>query len=234
MTPPAARVLEDRRALIIGDDELGAGIALRLERAGAIVQLTAADQPATAAAGQGPLDILVLNLLPAAAPAPLDAIAAQSLEAALSTVTRAAQLMQACFPQLRRRGGRILLIGHRYGESVNEGLAAYNAAAWALIGLTRSAAVDWGQYQITTNLILPLAATRELQSAHEQRPRVIDLLISQLPLRRVGDPADDVGGAVVFLASEDAGFINGEIVHADGGQHVAGAVLNPARFATHL
>lgn len=234
MTSTDARVLEDRRALIIGADELGSGIALRLERAGAIVQLTAADEAATAAAAQEPLDILILNLLPQADPAPLDAMATHSLEAALGTVTHAAQLMQAFFPQLRRRGGRILLIGHRYGESVNDGLAAYNAAAWALIGLTRSAAVDWGQYQITTNLILPLAATRELQSARAQRPRVIDLLISQLPLRRVGDPADDVGGAVVFLASEDAGFINGEIVHADGGQHVAGAVLNPARFVTHI
>jgi len=233
MTRSDARVLEDRRALIIGDDELGSGIALRLERAGAIVQLSAADQAATAAPDQQPLDILVLNLLPEAAPAPLEAVAAQSLETALSTVARVARLMQAFFPRLRRRGGRILLIGHRYGESVNEGLAAYNAAAWALIGLTRSAAVDWGQYQITTNLILPLAATRELQSAREQRPRVIDLLISQLPLRRVGDPADDVGGAAVFLASDDAGFINGEVVHADGGQHVAGAVLNPARFVTH-
>jgi len=231
MTPAYARVLENRRALVVGDDELGAGIALRLERAGALVQLVAAGDAAAALAEQ-PLDVLVLNALPAAAPAPLDAMSTQTLEAALGAVRHTAQLMQAFFPQLRQRGGRILLIGHRYGESVSEGLAAYNAAAWSLVGLTRSAAVDWGQYQITTNLILPLAATRELHSAREQRPRVIELLIAQLPLGRLGDPADDVGAAAVFLASEDAGFINGEVVHADGGQHVAGAVLSPARFRT--
>ena len=54
--------------------------------------------------------------------------------------------------------------------------------------------------------------------------------MSQLPLRRVGDPVEDIGGAAAFLASDAVCFVNGQVVCADGGQQVAGPVLNPARF----
>jgi len=238
MTGAPHPVLAERRAIVVGDDELGIGIAARLTQAGAAVRLVGCSEGSTPI---GPalragvteltgIDILVLNVLPAAHPAALDATTRQTLDTALARVTLACEAMQEAFPHLRARGGRIIFVGHRYGETVNEGLAAYNAAACALVGLTRSAALDWGPHQITTNLVLPLAWTGELRAARERRPRIIDLLLSQLPLRRAGDPADDVGGAVVFLASDDAGFINGEIVHADGGQHVAGPVLDPIRF----
>ncbi len=105
-----------------------------------------------------------------------------------------------------------MLVGHRYGESVSEALGAYNAAAWGLVGLARTAAVEWGQYQITTNVLLPLARTAEFEAAHARRPGIIDLLVSQLPLRRVGDPEEDIGGAAAFLASDAACFVNGEVL----------------------
>jgi 3-oxoacyl-[acyl-carrier protein] reductase len=232
-------VLAERRAIVVGDDELGVGIAARLTQAGALVRLVGCGGtsepigPALRATVTelGGIDILIVNVLPEAHPAALDATSMHTLDAALARVAIAWEAMQEAFLPLRAQGGRIIIIGHRYGETINEGLAAYNAAAWALVGLTRSAAVDWGQHQITTNMVLPLAVTSELRAALERRPRVLELLLSQLPLRRAGDPVEDIGGAVVFLASDDAGFINGEIVHADGGQHVAGPVLNPIRFA---
>jgi enoyl-[acyl-carrier-protein] reductase (NADH) len=55
-------------------------------------------------------------------------------------------------------------------------------------------------------------------------------MTSQLSMGRLGDPVEDIGGAAVFLAGDSANFINGEIVHADGGQHIAGPVLNPGKF----
>ena len=55
-------------------------------------------------------------------------------------------------------------------------------------------------------------------------------MIGQLPLGRLGDPVEDVGGAALFLASDACCFVNGETLHGDGGQHLAGPVLNPARF----
>ncbi|MCY1461304.1 hypothetical protein D9M71_789470 [compost metagenome] len=55
-------------------------------------------------------------------------------------------------------------------------------------------------------------------------------MISQVPLGRLGDPLEDIGATALFLAGDACNFVNGETIHGDGGQHVAGPVLNPARF----
>jgi 3-oxoacyl-[acyl-carrier protein] reductase len=232
------KTLADRVALVLGRDEIGNGIATRLTRAGAAVTIHEPDRQTPADIGAlvaglvrtpARLDILVCNLLPAAFETQGDAL----LAAAFDRVRLTVAAMRAALPHLRAAGaGRIILIGHRYGESVSEAIGAYNAAAWSLVGVTRTAAVEWGQYQITTNLLLPLARTAEFATAHARRPAILDLLLSQLPLRRIGDPIEDVGGAALFLASDEACFINGQVIHADGGQHVAGPLLNPARFAS--
>ena len=185
----------------------------------------------TAIAALGGADVLVNNVLPIPAVAPLEDQTPVAFEQAFARVQAAVSAMQCALPAMQLAGtGRIINVGHRYGEGVNEGLAAYNAAAWSLVGLTRTAALDWGRYQITTNLLLPLADSPEIQDCHALRPKVIDMMIGQLPLGRLGDPVEDVGGAALFLASDACCFINGEILHGDGGQHVAGPVLNPARF----
>jgi 3-oxoacyl-[acyl-carrier protein] reductase len=256
-------LLAGRSALIVGVDEIGAGIARRFVREGAKVALLSIDDerpvkldgddsfiaseagiPATdpgrlalavrevTAKLASPLDILVCNPLPAAVPRLLEHLDTTALDAALHRVHSTVAAMRAALPALRESGrGRIVLVGHRYGESVGEALGAYNAAAWSLVGLARTAALEWGQYQIATNVLLPLAQTAEFDAAHMRRPKVIDILVSQLPLRRMGDPVEDIGGAATFLASDATCYVNGQVVCADGGQQVAGPVLNPARFA---
>jgi len=179
----------------------------------------------------GSLHVLVLNTLPAPHVGPLEAQSAEAFATAFARVQAAVAAMQAALPHLRAAGGgRIVIVGHRYGENVNEAIAAYNAAAWSLVGLTRSAAVDWGQYQIATNLLLPLADTPEFRACHARRAKPLDLMTGQLPLGRLGDPVEDIGAAALFLASDACNFVNGEVIHGDGGQHVAGPVLNPAKF----
>ena len=174
---------------------------------------------------------LINNVLPVPSVAPLEGQTADIFNEAFARVQAAVVAMQAVLPFMRGAGGgRIINVGHRYGESANEGIAAYNAAAWSLVGITRTAALDWGRYQIAANLLLPLANSAELRAYHERRARVLDLMISQLPLGRTGDCVEDIGGAALFLLSDAANFINGEVVHADGGQHVAGPVLDPIRF----
>jgi len=180
----------------------------------------------------GGLQVLVLNVLPTPVVAPFEAHPAEAFGMAFARVQAAAAAMQAALPHLRASGGgRIINVGHRYGEGVNEGIAAYNAAAWSLVGLTRTAAVDWGQYQIATNMLLPLADTPEFRDCHARRAKVLDLMIGQLPLARLGDPEEDIGAAALFLASDASTFVNGEILHGDGGQHIAGPVLNISKFA---
>jgi 3-oxoacyl-[acyl-carrier protein] reductase len=232
--------LEGRTALVLGIDEIGAGIVRALARAGAAVTglNPQFEQPTAVGAavervlqGAPALDILVINPLPPARPAELSQQTPTGFETALRPVLSTALAMQTAFASLRASGkGRIVVIGHRYGEGVSESLAAYNTAAWSLVGLVRSAALDWGQHQIATNLLLPFAQTQELAAARSRRPAVIDLLVSQIPLRRPGDVLEDIGGAAVFLASDAACFVNGHSIHADGGQHVAGPVLNPSKF----
>jgi 3-oxoacyl-[acyl-carrier protein] reductase len=177
------------------------------------------------------LPVLVLNVLGEPHLAALEAHEDGAFVDSFAPVRAAAQAMRAAVPKLAASGrGRIVLVGHRYGLTVNEGLAAYNAAAWALIGLTRSAAAEWGRLNISTNLLVPFAKTPEFDGYRARRPRPIDTLLSQIPLRRAGDAEEDIGGAVMFLAGAGGAFINGEIVFADGGQHIAGPVLSPARF----
>lgn len=179
------------------------------------------------------LEILVVNLLPKAHPARLVDLRTDALARTAAAISDSVVAMQAALPLLRSAGcGRIIHVGHRYGDGVNGEMGAYNAAAWALWGLTRTAALEWGQYQITSNLLMPFADTPELRAAQHHRPELMELLLRQVPLRRAGDPVQDVGGAAVFLASDEAAFVNGEILYADGGQHIAGPVLNPAKFPT--
>lgn len=186
---------------------------------------------AEAIRGLGGLDVLVVNPLPQPVIGSLEAQSAAAFADAFARVQSAVAAMQAALPALQASGsGRIIIVGHRYGESVNDGIAAYNAAAWSLVGLARTAAVDWGQYQIATNLLLPLADTPEFRSYHERRPKVLDLMANQLPLGRLGDPVEDIGATALFLAGDACNFVNGEIIHGDGGQHVAGPVLNPGKF----
>jgi NAD(P)-dependent dehydrogenase (short-subunit alcohol dehydrogenase family) len=257
-----SRLLDRKAIIVIGADEIGAGIARRLAREG--VRLAVLDEnPASAHAlattlsddgaevfalpvdyrsiraavdsavvRLGGVYALINNLLPRPALAPFEEQTGAAFGEAFARVQAAVSAMQAVMTSMRDAGeGRIVNIGHRYGESVNEGLGAYNAAAWSLVGITRSAALDWGRYQIATNLLLPLADTQELAQALAKRPGIIKLMLSQVPLQQAGDCVEDIGGAVLFLVSDAANFINGEVVHADGGQHVAGPVLNPIRVS---
>ena len=198
-------LLAGRVALVVGLDEIGAGIANRFVREGARVALLSIDDerqvardddvagefianeigiPAadpdsvtlairdTVAKLAAPLDVLVCNLLSAAAPRLLEHLDTIALDVALSRVRSTVAAMRAALPALRDSGrGRIVLVGHRYGESVSEALGAYNAAAWSLVGLARTAALEWGQYQIATNVLLPLAQTAEFDDASAESPR---------------------------------------------------------------
>jgi 3-oxoacyl-[acyl-carrier protein] reductase len=236
----ARRLAREGARVAVLDERLdkAEALAATLSSEGAETFAIPADYPAIGAAvgnaanQLGGVYALINNLLPPPALAPLEQQTGAMFGDIFARIAAVVCAMQAAMPFMREAGeGRIVNVGHRYGESVNEGIAAYNAAASSLIAITRSAALDWGRYQIATNLLLPLAHTSELERAQAKRPSIIKLMVSQLPLQRAGDCVEDIGGAALFLVSDAANFINGEVLHADGGQHVAGAVLNPIRFA---
>ena len=126
--------------------------------------------------------------------------------------------MQAAFPHLRERGGKIINFGSGNGIGAMKGTAAYNATKEAIRSLTRTAAAEWGKYDICVNVIIPTMETDSAEAFFEARPGIREKLAQQIPLRRFGDVDRDIGPVAVFLASSDSDFITGQAIHVDGGQ----------------
>jgi NAD(P)-dependent dehydrogenase (short-subunit alcohol dehydrogenase family) len=126
--------------------------------------------------------------------------------------------MQAAFPHLRERGGKIINFGSGNGIGAMKGTAAYNATKEAIRALTRTAAAEWGKYGIYANVIIPTMITDSARDFLEARPGIEEKLVAQIPLRRFGDVDHDIGPVAVFLASTDSDFVTGQAIHVDGGQ----------------
>jgi NAD(P)-dependent dehydrogenase (short-subunit alcohol dehydrogenase family) len=126
--------------------------------------------------------------------------------------------MQAVFPHMRDHGGKIINFGSGNGIVGLKGTAAYNSTKEAIRTLSRTAAAEWGRYNIMVNVIIPTIATEAAQSFFESRPGVEAKLTAQIPLRRMGDVDRDIGPVAVFLASADSDFVTGQSMHVDGGQ----------------
>jgi 3-oxoacyl-[acyl-carrier protein] reductase len=124
------------------------------------------------------------------------------------------RLMRACVPHLRERGyGRIVNVTSYTGLHGNIGQAAYAAAKAGVIGLTKTAAKELAPFGITVNAISPNAQTRMVESIPSERREEIVKLV---PLGRFAEPAE-IADAVLFLASEEAGYITGAVLPVDGG-----------------
>jgi len=118
---------------------------------------------------------------------------------------------------MKGRQGRIIQIGSVVGTSGNPGQANYAAAKAGLIGFTKSLAQEIGSRNITVNCVAPgfidTDMTRALTDAQRQA------LLGQIPLGRLGTPAD-IASAVVFLASPQAAYITGATLHVNGGMYM--------------
>jgi NAD(P)-dependent dehydrogenase (short-subunit alcohol dehydrogenase family) len=128
--------------------------------------------------------------------------------------------MQAAFPHMKGSGGgRIINFGSGYGVNGQPGAAAYNAAKEAIRALTRTAAREWGQHNITVNCINPVVMSDSVMSVFDGDLQKANETLSRVPLRRWGDAYDDAGGLAVFLAQESASFITGMTFWLDGGMN---------------
>jgi meso-butanediol dehydrogenase/(S,S)-butanediol dehydrogenase/diacetyl reductase len=147
-----------------------------------------------------------------------------------SNLTSSAVIARAALPALiERGGGSIVLISSVGGLVGTPRLVTYTTAKTALIGLTRSLAVDYGPHGVRVNAVVPgLIRTAmsdrvmgglvqshgiSLQEAYEQFTSVI-------PLQRPGEPSE-IASVCLFLASSDASFVTGAVLVADGGHTVS-------------
>ena len=125
------------------------------------------------------------------------------------------RLMQLAYPHFRARGGGVVVnFGSGAGTEGMPGFAAYAAAKEATRGLTKVAAREWGRDNVRVNVLCPYAASEHWHSLSEAEQAG---LLRGVPLRRMGDPEADVGGVVVFLASDAGSYVTGQTIRVDGG-----------------
>lgn len=115
---------------------------------------------------------------------------------------------------LRRKGGRIINIGSVVGSTGNPGQANYAAAKAGLLGLTKALAQEVASRGITVNLVAPGFIETPMTEALTEAQRAA--LAEKIPLGRLGAPVD-VAAAVVYLASDEAGWTTGVTLHVNGG-----------------
>jgi 3-oxoacyl-[acyl-carrier protein] reductase len=125
---------------------------------------------------------------------------------------------QAIPSMLRQRWGRIINISSVVAQMGNPGQVNYVAAKAGMIGLTKSLALELASRHITVNAVAPGFIESEMTQALPEK--AVEQLSARIPLGRLGTPAD-VSGAVVFLSSEEAGYITGHVLSVNGGMYMA-------------
>jgi len=117
----------------------------------------------------------------------------------------------------KQRSGRIINIASVVGQMGNAGQANYCASKAGLMGLTRSNARELAKRNITVNAVAPgFIATAMTEALPEEKRQE---LAAQIPLARLGS-AEDIANAVVFLASENTGYITGQVIGVNGGMYM--------------
>ncbi|MBU1163717.1 MAG: 3-oxoacyl-[acyl-carrier-protein] reductase [Proteobacteria bacterium] len=134
-----------------------------------------------------------------------------NLKGAFTCTRLAAKIM------MKQRYGRIVNIASVVGVSGNPGQANYSASKAGLIGLTKTAAKELAARNITVNAVAPGFIETDMTAALSEKAR--KAMLGQVPMGRGGQP-EDVAAAVKFLASDDAAYITGHVIHVNGGMYM--------------
>jgi gluconate 5-dehydrogenase len=171
--------------------------------------------------GQGPIDILVNNA-GMQHRAPLEDFPHDRWEQLLKTnISSVFYVGQAVARFMIERGaGRIINIASVQSEMARAGIAPYTATKGAVRNLTRGMATDWARKGLQINAIAPGYFKTPLNKALIENPEFTSWLENRTPAGRWGN-VDELKGAVVFLASDAASFVNGHTLYVDGGLTVS-------------
>jgi 3-oxoacyl-[acyl-carrier protein] reductase len=206
---------EQARAAAIAAElgERAAGFACDVADGGQVEAAIAA-----AEAALGPIDVLVNNagltrdnILLRLTDADWDAVLDANLKGAFHTTKAVIKGM------MKRRAGRIVNIASIVGLTGNKGQANYAASKAGLIGFTKSVAKEYASRGILVNCVAPGFIETDMTAALPDAARAS--LLEDIALGRLGRP-EDVAGAVLFLASDLAAYVTGQVLVVDGGMVV--------------
>jgi 3-oxoacyl-[acyl-carrier protein] reductase len=169
-----------------------------------------------AALGDGTLHILVNNA-GAIAPAMFPKLSEEAFRRILDIhLVGSFICSQAVLPYLPDDGtGRIINVTSAAGLTGTIGQANYGAAKAGIVGLTKSLARELARRQVTVNAIAPLAATPMTRSIRDNE-KLAALTLARIPLGRWAGP-EEIAGSFVFMASDAAAYITGQVLPVDGG-----------------
>jgi 3-oxoacyl-[acyl-carrier protein] reductase len=120
----------------------------------------------------------------------------------------------AVYPMMRRRSGRIVNITSIVGITGNAGQGNYTAAKAGLIGMSKSLAQEVAARNVTVNCVAPGFVKSAMTDALNEKLR--QAILDKVPANRLGAP-EDIAAAVVYLASDEAGWVTGQTLHVNGG-----------------
>ena len=177
------------------------------------------DAVATVVAEDGRLDGVVHNATSGLSPRPCDLadVALADVADHVGVSVRGTYLLAAAsHAHLVVTGGSFVVLTSEAGFEGKAKLPVYAAVKGAQRGMARALAREWGPEGVRVNCVAPLAATPAMEEAFERDPAMAARVLGRNPLGRLGDAADDVGPVVRFLLSDDARYVNGMTVMADG------------------
>ncbi|MFB9774910.1 SDR family NAD(P)-dependent oxidoreductase [Brevibacterium otitidis] len=127
------------------------------------------------------------------------------------------QFMFAAHDALAETSGAVVNFASGSAISGQPTQAAYASAKEAIRGLTRVVANEWASEGIRVNLVSPLAMTEGVEKWKSAHPEMYEQVRAGVPLGRFGDPRSDIAPVVAFLLSDDADYMSGQTLMADGG-----------------
>lgn len=164
----------------------------------------------------GRIDIVVANAATNPYYGPLTGIGDDAFDKIFANNLKSVLWLAAMTLPGMKSGGSFILVGSIGGLIANTVIGAYGMSKAAGHQLVRNLAAEWGPQNVRVNAIAPgLIKTEFARALWEDEKRAAER-VSNTPLRRLGEPRD-IGGIAVFLASDAAAFITGQVIVADGG-----------------
>ena len=166
----------------------------------------------------GQIDVLVNNagitrdgLIMRMKEADWDAVLNVNLKSAFNCIKAVSKTM------VKQRSGRIINLASVVGVIGNPGQANYVASKAGIIGLTKAVAKEMASRNITVNAVAPGFIETDMTASLPDKAR--EAMVAQIPLGRAGT-ARDIAAVVLFLASEQAAYITGQVIHVSGGMYM--------------